>query len=227
MREVQPLSGDRRSPYQGPQRQLEAVSNARESGSPLSFLPFPRDRTAECRKHGVTETGSSVVTKSEFWRKAYRTTFFSTDAILAAAKIPSSALNQGLIAHKIWDDGLVCKRAFELAAESFKLEAIRQLTQPERDALHRRLGLPVAPPKEKVTWKVTTQTENGIPLPGGETRIEASVTGERTWFTGAPENACLMEFRGERVPAVIVEEYRRSYRGPEFLFVAPAAPAKR
>ena len=58
---------------------------------------------------------------------------------------------------------------------------------------------------QKVSWAVCRVPNSG------QWMIVGKVFGENIFFTGTPENAPLLKFRGETCPRHIVEEYSRVY----------------
>jgi hypothetical protein len=69
-------------------------------------------------------------------------TFFDVDSILDVAAVPTTTPSRQEIARRIVEDSLVQKRAMYLAVNSFILQAIREMTGPEKDVLRKRAGVP-------------------------------------------------------------------------------------
>jgi len=136
--------------------------------------------------------------------------FFTLEQVLEAAgiDIPLGPQAQTYF-RKVVNDGLVQKRALELAVNAFLLDALRGLTGPEKDVLRKRIGVI---PKQVIQWAVIVPADSGIHQPGPcFIRAWVGTAGTPGYadsiFDGKPEAAALMFFRGEQVPEHVVQQY--------------------
>jgi len=88
--------------------------------------------------------------------------FFTVDSILEAAGVPADTPGKLLIAQKIINDGLVQKLAADMAMNSFILEALRAMTGPQRDVLHKRAGVPSKDVlSRRAKWVLSERMDSG------------------------------------------------------------------
>jgi hypothetical protein len=139
--------------------------------------------------------------------------------IIESVGIKNLPGSESELVKKILNDHLVCVRAQELMVEHFAAEAIRRMNPLEHDALVKRVSpAPKVVQSTVVNWSVR-KTHSGewhifCTGPHRDMGDGTSAPSGTMRFTGAPDDAKTFRFMGATVPAEIIEEYRRNYRGP-------------
>jgi hypothetical protein len=122
---------------------------------------------------------------------------------LEIKKLPVG-LSENELVEKILNDSFLNRRAMYHMVSQFAETAIKQMHPIERAGFVKRLGCGPAV-VQKVSWAVCQAPNSGLWM------ITGKVFGEDISFTGPPENAPLLKFRGETVPRHVVEEYSQRY----------------
>jgi len=142
--------------------------------------------------------------------------FFSQDEVLAAAEV-EVAPGSPQAAHffqKLIRDSLVRTRAMDLCIDAFLVQAIRQMTAPERDILRKRVGARSAADRPTVTWACILPPDDGLHAkPQPFIRASIGVAGQpgyqESLYDGAPEKAHMLTWRGSTPPQEVLDQYMR------------------